>query len=379
MFRLTDNWRPILGFVAFITFGLAAQVAQAISLPICTAPTNCLQFGSFNVYDLGLLNLQAGYSATPSSGDPYYVPASYGQIKNYTIAGINNGQNQNPAGIDGAYNTPSPNNTTNANFSTISSAAYAPNYVDNGGVADPGGPGQFANDSANSWDATVSTLVGAAGLPLTGYFAFNETGSGNGLLTTDLLIWADFRLVSASGTTQDFYLGGNQHGTFGPKTADLPSDPYAANSKLIYDPTTDMIVGTDTTGNGVANDFSTAGWVYVHAGVCVNNTTNAFTGFPDLNGNCADPNSSVKVNNNLGQNQAAFAFNSPSLDAALASGNWQTLQVIWKMGYINGGGETAWFAPTSIAVPEPDTIALMGFGLLALGIAMRRKTKSSSK
>jgi hypothetical protein len=311
---------------AGVALGLAGGSAQAIDvLPTCTVGVTCLQFGNFNVFSLPLLDLQAGGDGVPSPGDTYFVSSTFGAIKNETIVGINNGQSGagNIAGaIDAAYNTPSANNIN------VFSTAITQDT-----------PNQFANDAATTWDATVSTLLQqVGGTPLTAFFAFNETGSGTGLDTTDLLIWASVTLRAADGTVgPTFFLGGS-------------TQPSVANP-----------------------DATDPNWVYVHAGICTVGTS--FVGFPDANGNCAV--GTVRNQNNLGQNAAAFMVNSPALDAALATGQWATLSILWEMAFINGGGETAWIqavnAVPSAVVPEPASLALLAIGLFGLAALRRRR------
>jgi hypothetical protein len=327
--------------VAAPLFALASASALAAPLPTCIPNVTCLVFGDFNVYSLPLLNLQAGHGDTPGPGDPYYYKSTYGEIKNFTIIGINNGQSTTtgnpPAFIDGSENTPSPNNTTNQTFTTFSSA-------------DPAG-GPAIGDRTASWDASVSTmqqLIGnTPGAPLVIFFAFNETGTGTGLLTTDLLVWLRATLYDydAQGNvldSQSFYLTGDGTQVV-PDVSNLPptTGPYGP-------------------------------WVYVHAGICVSGTT--FTGFPDSSGQCAV--GTVRNQNSLGQNAAAFAVTSPSLDAALYGGTWDVLSFEWQMAYINGGGETAWIQPNAVQrVPEPATIALLGFALLGMATVVRRRSR----
>lgn len=347
-----NNLRRLIISSAFAFAGFSATSASALTLPACdpTIPTgNCLEFGDFNVYSLPLLNLQAGLGPTPGPGSPYYFPSTFGQIQNFTIIGINNGQETetgNPTGqVDGAYNTPSPNNTTNVSFSTLT-------------TTDPGTNDDFVGDAAGSWDARVTSLLQLVdGTPLVGFFAFNETGSGTGLLTTDLLVWAMVTLYTDAGTAgPTFYLGGDTGGVApGIDAASLPAPD-----------------GSDANGSGAGAPLGYGPWVYVHAGICADDAGNFF-GFPNTDGECT-MGGEVREQNNLGQNAAAFMINSPELDAALNSGDWTVLSITWQMAYINGGGETAWFQPVDgeRTVSEPGTVALLGLALAALAFRRRR-------
>ncbi len=350
-----------------------ATDAAAVVLPTADCglgPTNnCIAFNDFNVFSLPLLNLRATGSSVPSPGDPYFAPSTYGAIKDYTIIGINNGQytsTGNPTGgTDGSYNTPSPNNDTSVTFSTrTTDDPYSGN----------GNPqtfqSEFFGDAEGSWDATTTSLLSLTNnTPVAFFFAFNETGSGTGLETTDLLIWGMIKLVDAeSADVKYLYLGGDM-GTNG---------AYSSNYTPLDDTLPDA-TGTNSTYGSAGYDFGP--WVYVHAGICAN-AAGDFLGFPETDGSCADPNATVRNQNNLGQNAAAFMVNSPELDAELLTGKWDAVQVTWEMAYINGGGETAWIMPVTATniceesptapgcqttVPEPNGLALVALGLAIMG------------
>jgi hypothetical protein len=331
--------RQIAKAIAVAAVAYTPLAAHAITVPTCTPGVTCLQFGDFNVFSLPVLNNLAGAGSVPKPGDPYFVSSTYGKIQNNTILGINNGQSTTtgnpPATTDGSYNTPSPNNTTNETFSTFTKP-------------DPsGGP---AIGDKQSWDTSIPALLAlTGGTPLVTFFAFNETGKGTGLLTTDLLIWARATVYDYDGqgnvlNQKSFYLSGDG-------TTDVP----------------------DVNALPAANALNFGPWVYVHAGSCVDSTTKAFIGFPGTDGKCPTG-QEVANQNNLGQNAAAFMIDSPTLDAALTSGAYDVLSIDWQMAYINGGGETAWFQTTATPpLPEPGTLALGGLGLLAMAMLRRRR------
>lgn len=333
--------------------------ADLVALPDCTVGVTCLQFGDFNVFSLPLLELQStgGTSSVPSPGSDYYFASGYGQIQQYTIIGINNGQDGDgniDGSVDGAYNTPSPNTTTSGTFSTITTADPT------GGNDNISFVAEFTGDTPDSWDMRVSDITS----PLVAFFAFNETGSGSGLSDTSLLIWAKVTLSNDAGTlSEDFYL---RTGAFDYTPSLLTSGCGTGTEDCLPDPLSDP------------NDLAAlAPWVYVHAGICTVGTN--FVGFPDENGSCAyiNPDATVQNQNNLGQNAASFMINSPALDAAILSGLYDYLNITWQMSYINGGGETAWIQPFDqpTTVPEPSTVFLLGAALIGLGTLRRmRKT-----
>jgi hypothetical protein len=350
----------VFSMVSFVTAFLivGAGVAQATTtLPTpCQVGINCLQFGDFNVYSLPLLDLQNGGTGVPKPGTQFFFSSTYGAVKNDTIIGINNGNctatGNPPNTSDCSYNTPSKTGSTEG------SSVFSTQSGDLGKVLDPG-PNPFApeftGDTNNSWDITTSTLLSQIGAtPLVAFFAFNETGGNGTLEGAALLTWAEVTLVAKSGNPADdahFFLSSNNGGsgtnTTIPSTSALPPDTTDASSPALNP------------------------WVYVHAGICTSGT--AFVGFPDATGKCP-PNTTFRLQNNLGQNAAAFAITSPALDAALNTNNYSVMQVTWKMAYIDGGGETAWIAPLSSgSAPEPGTLANLGLGLIVLAFLARRR------
>ncbi|MCB1894820.1 MAG: PEP-CTERM sorting domain-containing protein [Rhodocyclaceae bacterium] len=345
---------------------LYATQAQAVPLPTAdcgSGPTNnCLTYNDFNVYSLPLLQLRENGSSVPGPGDTFYAPSTFGQIQDFTIIGINNGQSTNTGnpqgGTDGSYNTPSANQTPTFSTRTTDdpfSGQGNPNNFQS----------EFFGDAEGSWDATTSAMLSLTNnTPVVFFFAFNETGNGTGLLDTDLLIWGKVTLIDADdpNNTLTFFLGGDT-GTNG-----------------MFDDTYTPLDDALPAANGTNDDFFDPNydfgpWVYVHAGICADGNGN-FLGFPDTNGQCAA--GSVRNQNNLGQNAAAFMVHNPDLDAALLSGTWEAMQVTWEMAYLNGGGETAWIMPVDFnqELPEPSILGLIALGLIGAGAARRRSAKA---
>lgn len=331
--------RVVIGIFTMLTLGMATEESFAITLPACIPGVTCLQFGDFNVYSLALLNLQAGGTAT--SG-PFYVQDSPGSILNNVVVGQNNGHSGAGTGIDGAYNTPSQNSGGASTFTTADPTTYlSPRNA-------------FTGDTPGTWNATISNL-GLNGGPLVVYFGYNETG-GTGLLNSDLLVWAQVSLYNYTSPT-----------TF---TADPTT--YTLGFSSTAPSLTNLPTAAGATQASVASD----GWVYIHSEICVD-SSNQFVGFPDGTGSCSYlGGTATGMQNNLGNNAAAFAIDSLGLDTALNSGDWNVMSVNWEMAYLNGGGETAFIQTTTIlpprTVPEPMTLSLLGIGLLGLWISRRR-------
>lgn len=307
-----------------------------------TQANNCIVFGDFVVYSLGLLYVQATFANTgivpttnPNPGDPFYVASSPGELGNdgYIVYGTGTNNNSvvtNGAGtlIDDAQSNPT---GTTSTFAVGTATETTPT---------------FTGDLNSFWSgslAAIRTELEAGSDPdgqFVVYFNLNETGNDD-LAGIDLLAWAHIMLVDADGILPDmhYFLGG-------------PTAPA---------------VGDDI-------DANDPNWVYVHGTICVSSTA-GFLGF----GPCSDAQKAfggVDVNQNLGANTAAFAiFNQELSDLVLNSG-YDFIHGEWRFGFINNGFEQMFTGLTQVGrtqVPEPSTLALLALGLLAGVAGLRRR------
>jgi hypothetical protein len=110
-------------------------------------------------------------------------------------------------------------------------------------------------------------------------------------------------------------------------------------------------------------------WAHLHGEICVSPTA----GLVFL-GPCADappgsiPGDAVTVNQNLGDQKAAFALVCDLCNEALASGDFSVMSVFGFMAHIDNGFEQLFILPLSrtVNVPEPGSLALAGLGLALL-------------
>lgn len=307
----------VLKFVTLTALLFSTPLRAGVVLP----DSGGFLVDDFLIFSLAEINFRAGEGISPHPGDPFHVASAPGQIKDEIIlaTGSNNGPlNDNPAGIDDAYRTPT--GDTDTTFNTIT--------IEDGGAADPGGVGEFTGDSENTWDILVATLkdfLNAGGGEFVVYFNMNEIGEDT-LGGKDLLIYAEFTL-SGSPTLDDI-------------TFFLRDDENPGSNPDQWVTTFGTICATMT--------------AFLHTGPCTDDEVN-------MQG-------AATISQNLGADNAAFAAFSEDLNDLIFNADYVTLSVSSRFASLNNGYEQAFIlADTTVTrINEPYPVGLFLFGLIAL-------------
>lgn len=343
------------GAFALVMMAASAASAGPLNLPAPNCGTgatnNCLTFSDFTVYSLALLQFQTNGSP-PGPGDPYYVKST-GVIDSALVvasgpAGRTDNTDLGLPGVDNGFTSPTGNGPIS--------------YTMAGGETSP----SFTGDVTDVWSIRTDSLLSyLAGGDLTFLFNLNQTKSSSPGTTDltgphqsaqDMLATLDVYFTTDGGATSKLIrLNGNDCGS-GPGSCIPGIQSYDQDSSL----------GTDIL------PFAGDKWAYVHGHLCVGDD-GAVLAFET----CAS--AGVKgndVDQNLGDDTAAFALFSNTLQMMLNSGNWDTMHVDLRMAELNNGYEQLFILPGSIPqVPEPLTISVFGAGL-AGAFALRRRRKA---
>jgi PEP-CTERM motif-containing protein len=414
--------------------GIAHQASAAgdpLNFDIATLQTAgaFVTYGDGQSYALQVDCTQTGQTGT---GCIWYVQSSTGQIKNLVVNGAHSGggvfDNAFDGSMDNAYEFPeSPNNPNDSQLAdwfirtggqTITSGATTVTF----GSPDPGGADEWTGaatptgtaDRGTTWDTQLSALMDYTdNKDPVFFFVNNQTNSGDSV-NQELAGWARLWITNdATGEVLGVWEFTND------------DSPYAVVPDGGGVPGGD--VGAYTVGAGVLGtdpdvvDNTNTDYVLSGGRVCFDQQ-GAAPALGDPIVECGSANDDYSVDNNLGDNQAAYALFFPEMNALIESLialgvdlTKYSLHVDVRLGCdpawyggdpesttitedclgkrLTNGGEALFIGaaferppncpPGSTdpecqppTIPEPGTISLLGMALALLGFATRRRMGS---
>ena len=309
---------------------LSLSPAFAAPVPVLNFPTPGLPYsatyGDFQSYSMPILDW-----ASTSSGGPAYMFNTANTIQDALVIGTGAGGNQNnqDLGLNGAvqngFDFPNLAGNGTGNYSTTTAV---------------GGP---------TWNISLTALrdyltFGGVQHDMVAYFNNNQRGQ----VSNNLWAWAQITLV----------------GNGGPQTFTL-----------------------NNVGSGSTSDFGVGDYVLNDGPVtlCYNMAFANATAANIVPCNGAEVDSHT-FQHNLGQNDVSYAIFSELLNDLIWSNSYTEMQVRVDFQELNNGFENLFIGAacvgrdgcTTIQVPEPGSIALLGLGLLGLAVGRRSHKASRS-
>ena len=340
-----------LSFSLAVFLVLGTQPAQALPTfpdPVEDGTVYAIQYGDFYSYSLPVLDYFLGQQNYSASSD-WYVGAPQPQDNAIVVYTNANNVDDNPPGMDDAYESVTGNTVADSTFDTSVADDPPPPGTSPSQPDDPAFPG----DSNDYWDAEIGALLNYLdGNSLYFFFNNNQLNSTElGFSQQNLFAWGQVQIVDLEGGLPTMYYDFNNTFTGGDVTAYTSDgsgpDPYVSP----LDP----------------GDYVLSGGY-----VCFDAADNLME---------CDGTEAVRLAHNLGFNAAAYALYSPEIDLGLGTwfgAGYDIMRIDMSLRELNNGAEQLFIlssGETTTVIPEPSTVLLLACGLIGLGFIGRRKLR----